>query len=121
MQLFCCYCVGCMVGLKEKALSTIYLYGLDGRGLESGQGQVIFSSPKPVRPAVGPTQPPIQWTGLALLGLRRPVRKVYHSPLSGPQVNNEWNCAFVPPICLHGKTCIINHLNPGGYYMCHQF
>jgi len=32
-------------------------YGLDGPGLNSG-GEEIF---RPSRPALGPTQPPVQW------------------------------------------------------------
>ena len=33
-------------------------YGLDGRGIESQWGQVL---PRPSRPSLGPTQPPMQW------------------------------------------------------------
>jgi hypothetical protein len=33
-------------------------YGLDGTGIESRWGQDVLH---PSRPALGPTQPPIQW------------------------------------------------------------
>jgi len=35
-------------------------YKLDSLGFEHQRGQEIFSSPHPFRPAVGPTQPPLQ-------------------------------------------------------------
>ena len=41
---------------------TATAYGLDGPGIESRLGRDFSHSP---RPALGPTQPPIQWvTGL---------------------------------------------------------
>ena len=36
-------------------------YGLDGPGFEPGCGQGICSTPYLFRPALGPTQPPLQW------------------------------------------------------------
>jgi len=35
--------------------------GLDGSGFEPRWGQDTFSSPYPSRPALGPTQSPVQW------------------------------------------------------------
>ena len=32
-------------------------YGLDGLGIESRLGEIV----RPSRPALGPTQPPVQW------------------------------------------------------------
>jgi hypothetical protein len=47
------------------------------RGSDRGRGRGIFSSPKPVRPAVGPTQPHIQWLPvLFFVGVKRPWREV---------------------------------------------
>jgi len=41
-------------------------YGLDDRGFESRQELGILLSTTGYRPALGPTQPPIQWVSLPL-------------------------------------------------------
>ena len=52
----------------ERSLEIIFLfyktkifkrtdYGLDGPGIESRWGKIF----RPSRPALGPTQPPVQW------------------------------------------------------------
>jgi hypothetical protein len=63
-------------------------YGLDGRGSRvrflAGAGN--FSLHHRV-PALGPTQPPIQWVPRALsLGVKRPGREADHSPPSSGDV-----------------------------------
>ena len=50
-----------MLGSRAGAVVTANRNGLDGLVLESRQGQETFSSPKPPRPALGLTQPPIEW------------------------------------------------------------
>ena len=55
-------------------------YGLDGPGIESRWGEVF----RPSRPALGPTQPPVQW----VLGLSR-RRAADHSPSSSAVVMEE--------------------------------
>jgi hypothetical protein len=55
-------------------------------GLESRQGLGIFLLTTASRPALGPTQHPIQWVPGALsLGVRRPRREADHSPPSRPR------------------------------------
>jgi hypothetical protein len=51
--------------MKRQGINVWYVefldtYGLEVSGFESRQGRQIFSSPKPSRPALGPTQPPVQ-------------------------------------------------------------
>jgi len=54
------------------------------------------------RPALGPTQPPIQW----ILGVKRPESEAGHSPPSSAEVMNAWSYTSTPPICLHGMVLI---------------
>jgi hypothetical protein len=85
-------------------LSGIALsYGLDDRGFESRQGLGIFLFTTASRPALGPTQPPIQWVPEALsLGVKRSGREADHSPSSGAEVKNAWSYTSTSPIRLHG-------------------
>jgi len=70
-------------------------YGLDDQSFESRQGLGIFLLTTVCRPALGPTQPPIQWVPGALsLGVKRPRREADHSP-SSAEVKNAWN---IPPL-----------------------
>jgi hypothetical protein len=49
------------------------------------------------RPALGPTQPPIQWEPGALsLVAKRPERESDHSPPSSAEVKNAWSYTSTP-------------------------
>jgi hypothetical protein len=66
-------------------------YGLDGRGAEVRVpvGARIFLHSTSSRPALGPTQPPIQWVPGALsLGVKQPGREGDHSPPTSAEVKN---------------------------------
>jgi hypothetical protein len=78
-------------------------YGLDDLGFETRQWLGIFSFiPKP-RPALGPTQPPIQWIPAALsLGVKRPRREAHHSPPPSVDVKKELSHTSTSLIRLHG-------------------
>jgi hypothetical protein len=43
---------------RDSSVGIATRYGLDGPGIESRWGLDI---PQPSRPALGPTQPPVQW------------------------------------------------------------
>jgi hypothetical protein len=56
------------------------------------------------RPAVGPTQPPIQWVPGALsVEVQRAGHEADHSPPPfSAEVKNAWSYTFTPPIRFHG-------------------
>jgi hypothetical protein len=59
----------------------------EGKGFDSRKGLGIFLFTTASRPALGPTQPPIQWEPGALsLGIKRPGRENDHSSPSIPEV-----------------------------------
>jgi hypothetical protein len=50
------------------------------------------------RPALEPTQPPIQWEPGALsLGVKQPRRRADHSPPSSAEIKNAWCYTSTPP------------------------
>jgi hypothetical protein len=62
-------------------------YGLYDRKIESRQGLGIFLFTTTSRPALGPTQPSIQWAPDVLsLGVKRSGREADHSPPSNVDV-----------------------------------
>jgi len=69
-----------MGGGRVSSVGKATHFGLDVSGIESRWGRVI---PHPFRPALGPIQPPIQWS---FPGLKRPGRGVDHPPPSSAEV-----------------------------------
>ena len=65
------------------AVAIATRYGLDGPVIESRWGQDF---PRQSRPALGPTQPPIQWIPGLSRGGKRPGRGVDHPPPSSAKV-----------------------------------
>ena len=74
-------------------------YGLDGPGIESWWERDFTHSS---RPALGPTQPPIQW----LLGLspraKRPGRGVDHPSHLAMRLEKDYSYTTNPPLGFHG-------------------
>jgi hypothetical protein len=61
-----------------------------------------FHSSMSSRPALGSTQPPIQWVPLALCpGVKRPRREANHSPPTSAEVKKTLVYTSTPPTCLH--------------------
>jgi hypothetical protein len=68
---------------------------LDDQGFKSWQGLVTFLFTTTSRPALGLTQPPIQWLPGALsLGVKQLKRETGHSPPSSAEVKNAWSYTF---------------------------
>jgi hypothetical protein len=66
-------CLRCI----NSSVSIATRYGLDGPGIESRWGRDF---PYKSRPALWPTQPPIQWVPGYFLGVKRPGRGVDYPP-----------------------------------------
>jgi hypothetical protein len=71
------------VGVRDSVVGIVTRYGLDGPGIES-RWRRDFQHPS--RPALGPTQPPIQWVPRLFPGVKRPGRGVDHPPSSSATV-----------------------------------
>jgi hypothetical protein len=72
--------------------SLVSDYGLDDRAIKVRyrQRQRNFPLTSVSRPALGPTQPPVQWVpGVLSRGKARPGRDADHSPPSSAEVKNE--------------------------------
>jgi hypothetical protein len=73
--------------MNRTAINLPLGYGLDDRGFESRQGPGIFLFTTASRPALGLTQPTIQWVrGALFLGVKRSGREADHSPPSSAEV-----------------------------------
>jgi hypothetical protein len=85
---------------RDSAVGIAPGYGLeDGGGRSSSPGMFknfLFSTSS--RPALGPTQPPIQWVMGALSpGVKRPGREADHSPPTSSEIKNTWIYTFTLP------------------------
>jgi hypothetical protein len=75
------------------------------QGLHYRWGQywyfILFTTAS--RPALGPTQPTIQWVPKALSPeVKQPGREADHSPISSAEVKNAWSFVSIHPVRLHG-------------------
>jgi len=59
-------------------------------------------SPHPSKPALGPTQPPIQYVPDPSKGLTRPGRGVDHLTLLARRFKKGYSYTSTPPLSLHG-------------------
>jgi hypothetical protein len=86
--------VGPRAGL-DSAVGIATGYGIDKRGRSSSPCRVFSTSS---RPALGPTQRPIQWvTGALSPEVKRPGREADHSPPSNAEFKKTWVYTSTPP------------------------
>jgi hypothetical protein len=76
----------------DSSVGTATSYGLDGRGSIPGKGKIFLFFTAP-RPALGPTQPHIQWVPRAISPGKE--READHSPPSSAEVKND---GAIPPL-----------------------
>jgi len=82
--------------------SFVVLDRLDAPGLFPMQRHEILSSQNLTRPALRPTEFPIQGYGGSFPGLKRPGREADHTPPSSSEGKNEWIYTSTPTVILHG-------------------
>jgi hypothetical protein len=90
----------CSLGREPGSLvSVVSDYGLDGRGSIPDRGRRIFPLTSASRPALGPTQPPIQWVPGALSpGVKRGRRVMLTThPLLVPRLRKSRSCTSCHP------------------------
>jgi hypothetical protein len=94
-------------------------YELEDRGWSSSPGRVKnFHFSISFRPALGPTQPPIQWVPSALSSrLKRPGREADHSPPTSAEVKENVGLCIHSPIRPHGVVHRNNFTFAHGTYL----
>jgi len=78
-------CCPLQVGL-DSAVGIVTHYGLNDPGIECRWGRDF---PHPSRPALGSTQPPVQWIPGSFPRVNRPWREVDHPPPSSAEVERK--------------------------------
>jgi hypothetical protein len=92
----------CHMGVNLAFVHVTLDYGLDDWWFESWQrlGICLFTTVS--RPALEPTQPPIQWIPRALsLGVKQPGCETNYLPPSSAEVKIAWSYTSTLPVCLH--------------------
>jgi hypothetical protein len=90
---------------QDSVVSIVTGYGLNDRGVRVlSPGRVknfVFSTASRSRPALGPTQPPMQWVLRALYPrVKRQGREADHSPQDSAEVKKMWIYTSTPPYAL---------------------
>jgi hypothetical protein len=91
----------CAVGIATR-------YGLQGPGIESRLGRDF---PRPLKPALGPTQPLMQWVPGLSGGVKRSGRGVVHTPHLTPRLKKEYSYTSTHPRGLRGLCELYSNFN----------
>jgi hypothetical protein len=83
---------------RDSSVGIVTAYGLNDRGVgvRVSIGSRIFSFFCISRPALRPTQPPIEWVPGFPRGVKRPERETDHSPPNSGKVNKMWIYTATP-------------------------
>jgi hypothetical protein len=73
-----------------------------GSGIWIPTGTIYFILSKTFVPALGPTQPPVEWVPGFFLDDKAADREVTTDPPFNDEVKNQWSCTFAPSVCLNG-------------------
>jgi hypothetical protein len=92
---------------RDSSVGIVTGYGLDGPRIES-RWRRDFSHTS--RPALRPTQPPVQWVPGLSQGEKRPGRGADHPPYSSVEVKKEWSYTSTP-LWAFGPVTGYLHLN----------
>jgi hypothetical protein len=84
-----------MYGEPSSSVDIATGYGVDDPGIEFRLGRGF---PNLSRPALGPTQPPVQWVPGRSRGIKRPRRDADHSPLL--VLKSRKQSRAIPPLSL---------------------
>jgi hypothetical protein len=88
---------------RDSLVSTVTRLRARWPEFDSRQEQGLFLFAATSRPALGLTQPPVQWVLIALFPeVKRPGREANHSPLSSAEVKNAWSYASM-------ACCLVKH------------
>ena len=80
--------------LSDSSVGIATRYGMDGPGIEF---RWVRNFPKPSRPALGPTQTPIQRVPAHSSGVKRPRRGINPLPPSSANVKERVTLSFYSP------------------------
>jgi hypothetical protein len=98
-----------MVESRDSVVGIATDYGLHdlGVGVRVPVGSRAFSPAS--RPALGPTQPPIQWVPGSLSPVvKRQGREADHSPATSAEVKKIWIYTSTPPYAFMAQ-CLVKH------------
>jgi hypothetical protein len=91
-----CCCIGFATVQCSSYSDWLWAGWLRGRSLSPSRVKNFLLSMSP-RPALGATQPPIEWVaGAVSLGARRPGREADHSPPTSAKVKKTWIYTSTP-------------------------
>jgi hypothetical protein len=95
--------------IRDSSVSIVTRLLARRPGFNFWKGKEFFLLDTASRPALEPTQPPIQWVPGALSqGLRRPGHEADHSPPLNAEVKNAWSYTSTLPYVFMAR-CLVKH------------